>query len=96
MIHAGSAAPTSCRVVRQTGPMQRLLFGEFDGARSARGEALLAACLAGGIKAELSTAILREVWQKYVFLVGLSGTTTIRKPIGRSAPTRRAAPSCST
>ena len=45
-------------VIRQTGPMQRLLFGEFDGSRSARGEALLAACLAGGIKAELSTDIV--------------------------------------
>ncbi len=34
-------------VIRQTGPMQRLIFGEFDGSRSPRGEALLAACLAG-------------------------------------------------
>jgi 2-dehydropantoate 2-reductase len=70
-------------VIRQTGPMQRLLFGEFDGSRSPRAEAFLAACLAGDIKAELSANILREIWQKYVFLVGLSGTTTtIRKPIG--------------
>jgi 2-dehydropantoate 2-reductase len=70
-------------VIRQTGPMQRLLFGEFDGSRSARGQALLDACLAGGINAELSPDIVREIWQKYVFLVGLSGTTaTIRKPIG--------------
>ena len=70
-------------VIRQTGPMQRLLFGEFDGSRSPRGEALLAACLAGGIRAELSSDIVREIWQKYVFLVALSGTTTtIRKPIG--------------
>jgi 2-dehydropantoate 2-reductase len=80
-------------VIRQTGPMQRLLFGEFDGSRSARGEALLAACLAGGIQAELSPAILREIWQKYVFLVGLSGTTTtMRTTIGpiRSNPQTRA------
>jgi 2-dehydropantoate 2-reductase len=80
-------------VIRQTGPMQRLLFGEFDGARSTRGQALLDACLAGGIKAELSDDIVREIWQKYVFLVGLSGTTTtIRKPIGpiRSNPQTRA------
>lgn len=80
-------------VIAQTGPMQRLLFGEFDGSRSPRGEALLAACLAGGIKAELSNDIVREIWQKYVFLVGLSGTTTtIRKPIGpiRSHPQTRA------
>ena len=80
-------------VIRQTGPMQRLIFGEFDGSRSARGEALLAACLAGGINAELSSDILREIWQKYVFLVGLSGTTTtMRRTIGpiRSHPQTRA------
>jgi 2-dehydropantoate 2-reductase len=80
-------------VIRQTGPMQRLVFGEFDGTRSPRGEALLAACLAGGIKAELSEHIVREIWQKFVFLVGLSGTTTtMRKTIGpiRSNPQTRA------
>lgn len=80
-------------VIRQTGPMQRLIFGEFDGTRSARGEALLAACLAGGINAELSGEILREIWQKYVFLVGLSGTTTtMRRTIGpiRAHPQARA------
>lgn len=80
-------------VIRQTGPMQRLLFGEFDGSQSPRGRALLAACLAGGIKAELSTDIVREIWQKFVFLVGLSGTTsTIDRPIGpiRSNPQTRA------
>jgi 2-dehydropantoate 2-reductase len=80
-------------VIRQIGPMQRLIFGEFDGSRSPRGQRLLAACIAGGIKAELSENILREIWQKYVFLVGLSGTTTtIRKPIGpiRENPETRA------
>jgi 2-dehydropantoate 2-reductase len=70
-------------VIRQTGPMQRLVFGEFDGSRSPRAETFLAACAAGGIKAELSPAILREIWQKFVFLAGLSGTTTtIRRTIG--------------
>ncbi|WP_427911429.1 ketopantoate reductase family protein [Ramlibacter sp. MMS24-I3-19] len=80
-------------VIRQTGPMQRLLFGEFDGSRSPRGEALLAACQAAGINAELSPAILREIWLKYVFLVGLSGTTTTtRHRIGaiRANPQTRA------
>jgi 2-dehydropantoate 2-reductase len=80
-------------VIRQTGPMQRLIFGEFDGSQSSRAKAFLAACLAGGIKAELSENILREIWQKYVFLAGLSGTTTtIRKPIGpiRANPQTRA------
>jgi 2-dehydropantoate 2-reductase len=80
-------------VIRQSGPMKRLVFGEFDGARSARGEAFLAACLAGGINAEFSAEIEREIWQKYVFLVGLSGTTTtMRQTIGpiRELPQTRA------
>ncbi|HEY3793676.1 MAG TPA: 2-dehydropantoate 2-reductase [Bradyrhizobium sp.] len=79
-------------VIRQTGPMQRLLFGEFDGKRSARGEAFLAACVKGGINAELSPDIQREIWQKFVFLVGLSGTTTTMRvtigPIRENARTR--------
>jgi 2-dehydropantoate 2-reductase len=80
-------------VIRQTGPMQRLIFGEFDGRRSARAEALLEACLKGGINAEISPDVRREIWQKYVFLVGLSGTTTtMRSTIGpiRSNPQTRA------
>jgi 2-dehydropantoate 2-reductase len=80
-------------VIRQTGPMQRLVFGEFDGTRSPRAQAFLADCLAGGVNAELSTAILREIWQKFVFLAGLSGTTTtIRRSIGpiREHPQTRA------
>ncbi len=80
-------------VIRQTGPMQRLIFGEFDGSRSARGEAFLEACLRGGINAELSPDIRREIWQKFVFLVGLSGTTaTMRRAIGpiRENPRTRA------
>ncbi len=69
--------------IRQTGAMQRLVFGEHDGSRSARAEAFLAACRAGGVNGELSTDVRREIWQKFVFLAGLSGcTTTIRLPIG--------------
>ena len=80
-------------VIKQTGPMQRLLFGELDGTTSERGQRLLDACLKGGIAAQLSPDIKREIWQKYVFLVGLSGTTTtIRKPMGaiRENPQTRA------
>jgi 2-dehydropantoate 2-reductase len=40
-------------VIRQTGPMQRLIFGEFDGTRSKRGEKLLEACLAGGCRSRV-------------------------------------------
>jgi 2-dehydropantoate 2-reductase len=36
-----------------------------------------------GASAQLRSDVQHEIWQKYVFLVGLSGTTpTIRRPIG--------------
>ena len=70
-------------VIAHTGTMQRLVFGEYDGRPSARTEAFLEACRRAAIDAELSSDIRREIWEKFVFLVGLSGTTaTIRVPIG--------------
>jgi 2-dehydropantoate 2-reductase len=80
-------------VILQVGAMQRVIFGEYDGKRSARAEALLKALLAAGIKAEISDDIRRTLWEKYTFLVGLSGTTTtMRSTIGpiRSNPRTRA------
>ncbi|MGQ0524385.1 MAG: ketopantoate reductase family protein [Betaproteobacteria bacterium] len=70
-------------VIKHTGTLQRLVFGEYDGQRSGRAEAFLAACLKGGIDAQLSDDIRRQIWEKFVFLVALSGTTTtMRRPIG--------------
>ena len=80
-------------VIQQTGPMQRMQFGEYDGKRSTRAEALLQACLKGGINVEIADDILRVLWEKYVFLAALSAATTaMRKPIGpiRSHPQTRA------
>ena len=71
-------------VIGQTGTMQRLLFGEFDGRHSKRVEEFHRACVAGGINAEVSPDIGREIWQKFVFLVALAGTTaSMRAPIGK-------------
>ena len=80
-------------VIRQTGPLQRLVIGEYDGRRSARAQFLVDAALRSGVQAELSEDVRRAIWEKYVFLVGLSATTaTIRKPIGpiRGNPRTRA------
>ncbi len=80
-------------VITRTGPLQRLVVGEFDGRSSARVEAFHAAALAGGIDAEVSGDIRRAIWEKFVFLVGLSATTTtMRIPIGpiRENPQSRA------
>jgi 2-dehydropantoate 2-reductase len=80
-------------VIAQTGPLQRLVFGEYDGRRSARAEAFLEACKRGGINAELSDDVRRSLWEKFVVLVAMSGaTTTMRTTIGpiRTHPLTRA------
>ena len=79
-------------VIKHTGTMQRLIFGEYDGSRSKLAETLLDFCVKGGINAELSNDVRRAIWEKFVFLVGLSGaTTTMRETIGpiRSNPRSR-------
>jgi 2-dehydropantoate 2-reductase len=109
-------------VIRRTGALERMVFGEFDGAAdvagitpapsnepagakkqernesspspqlSPRAKRFLDACLAGGIKAEIAQDIRREIWEKFVFLVAISGaTTTMRTTIGpiRSNPQTR-------
>lgn len=80
-------------VIHQVGTLQRLIFGEYDGASTARADALLALALKAGLQAESVTDIRRTLWEKYTFLVGLSGTTTtMRSTIGpiRSNPRTRA------
>jgi 2-dehydropantoate 2-reductase len=70
-------------VIRQTGTMQRVIIGEYDAARSGRAEELLQWLLRAGINAELSADIRRTLWEKFVFLVGLSSATaTMRMRIG--------------
>jgi 2-dehydropantoate 2-reductase len=79
--------------IRHNGTMAKLTFGELDGKPTPRAEALLRACRQAGIDAALSDDILRAVWMKFVFLVGLSGMTSLtRMPIGavREDPDTRA------
>lgn len=80
-------------VIRQTGPIQRIVFGEYDGSRSPRAEALEAAFKRTRIEPVLSTDIRRALWEKFVFLVGLSGATaSMRTTLGpvRENPQTRA------
>jgi 2-dehydropantoate 2-reductase len=70
-------------VISQTGKLQRLIVGEYDGLRSKRAQWLVDALTRAGVQAELADDIRRTLWEKYTFLVGLSGTTaTMRAPIG--------------
>jgi 2-dehydropantoate 2-reductase len=80
-------------VILQTGPMQRVVIGEYDGKASERARLLHEALLKSGVNAELSGDVRRVIWEKYVFLVGLSATTAaMRTTIGpiRTNPRARA------
>jgi 2-dehydropantoate 2-reductase len=70
-------------VIRQTGSMQRVVIGEYDGSRSERVQKLHAWLARAGVAAEVSDDIRRTLWEKFVFLVGLSSSTaTIRARLG--------------
>ena len=70
-------------VIRRTGNLMRMVFGEIDGAGSARGEALAAACARAGIDGVLSTAILTDLWMKFILLASNASMMALaRLPIG--------------
>jgi 2-dehydropantoate 2-reductase len=80
-------------VILQTGAMQRVVLGEYDGKPSERARFLHQALLKSGVTSELSGDVRRAIWEKYVFLVGLSATTAaMRTTIGpiRKNPRSRA------
>jgi 2-dehydropantoate 2-reductase len=79
-------------LIVHTGTMQRLIFGDDQGRCAALANAFLECCRRSGIDAEIRRDIERAIWEKFVFLVGLSATTSaMRRPIGyvRSHPDSR-------
>jgi 2-dehydropantoate 2-reductase len=76
-------------VVEHIGTMAGIEFGALAPAQRAPAEKFLAACQAAGINAKMSEDIVRVIWQKFIFLVGLSSATAVaRAPLGavRSDP----------
>jgi 2-dehydropantoate 2-reductase len=57
----------------------RIVFGRLDGQASDRAAAFADACNRAGITAEISRDIRKTLWEKYVFLVALAGTTTVTR-----------------
>ena len=64
-------------IIKHIGTMQRVVVGERAGGSSPRVDALHGVMLHAGITAEVSDDIERTIWEKFVFLVGLSATTTM-------------------
>lgn len=94
----GGAAYIMARIVEpglieQTGQVARLRFGAVLPQQAAAAGAFQRVCATAGIDAEVVGDVALMLWEKFVFLVALSGLTSIaRSPIGliRTDPDLRA------
>ena len=69
-------------------PLHELVYGELDGRRSARIEALHAFMSDAGFDARLSTHIAQDLWDKWILLATLGGICTLaRASVGEIAAT---------
>jgi len=70
-------------VIEHTGTMARMRFGAVQQQQRPAAEAFFTAAKAAGINAELADDIALVNWEKFVFLVAVSGTTALaRAPLG--------------
>ena len=64
-------------IIRHTGALHRLVFGERDGRESARARAFAALLEPASIDWDLSPDIHQDLWEKIVFLCALASTTCL-------------------
>ncbi len=80
-------------VIRHNTQHARIVFGELDGRRSPRAEALLAALERAGLDGVLTDDITRALWEKFCSLAPLAGACSyLRQTVGgvRADPQGRA------
>jgi len=80
----GGAAYIAARIgepgqIVQTGSMARLRFGAIQPSQRTVAQAFHSACVGARIDAELVDDIVRVLWEKFVLLVAISGTTTVAR-----------------
>lgn len=88
-----SAAIEEPGIVAHRGTLQKLVFGAYGRQAPPVVHEFLTQCQQAGVEAALSEDIERVIWEKFVFLVGLSGATSmVRQPVGvvRGNPRSRA------
>jgi len=79
-IESSLAAPG---VIAHTGTMGRIVFGELEGGSSERALKILQVFQQAGIDTELSNSIERVLWEKFLFICGVHGVSTLcRAPLG--------------
>jgi 2-dehydropantoate 2-reductase len=64
-------------IITHTGFIARLVFGEYDGSPSLRGNRFLNACKKAGIDAHFSPDIAKEMWAKFALLSAFSGVSSM-------------------
>ncbi|WP_116140603.1 2-dehydropantoate 2-reductase [Trinickia diaoshuihuensis] len=74
-----AATLDASRAIVQMTNMHAIVFGELDGARSARVEAIAAALRTGGFDVDATDAIVQQMWEKWVFLATLAGSTCLMR-----------------
>jgi 2-dehydropantoate 2-reductase len=79
-----SASITSPGVITQVGTFMRLVFGELNGSKSARGQAFYDMCKKAGFDATHSDQIVTDLWMKFILLATNASVTALtRQPIGK-------------
>ena len=70
-------------VIEHIGTMAGIEFGALQRSQRAPAEKFLAACQEAKLNAKMSDDIVRVIWQKFIFLVGVSSATAVsRAPLG--------------
>ncbi len=59
--------------------LHSLTFGELDGSRSPRIDAVASALTGAGFDARLSDAIRQDMWEKWIFIAALAGITCLMR-----------------
>ena len=66
-------------VVRQTGSVVRIAFGEANGSQSERGELIRNTLEQSGIPAQFTEDIRQTLWTKFLFIATMAGVTSVSR-----------------
>jgi 2-dehydropantoate 2-reductase len=63
-------------VIRQSGEIVRVVFGEVDGSTSVRAVRIHRAFTGAGVNCELSSDVVKMLWTKFLFIASVAGLTS--------------------
>lgn len=72
-----AATLDASRAIVHMTDMHAIVFGELDGAKTARVDAIAAALRTGGFDVDATDAIVQQMWEKWVFLATLAASTCL-------------------